>query len=382
MDDRDAAEEQAAYSPGPMSRMPIEWLIQVLEFLPTQTLFQIMSTNSEWESASRYILKIRKSLTIVCEPNATTSPFDVKLVNRQQFADALPSILNNMKNIKCLTMKVLQFDEVLMRQMIEAYANQLQELECLDRNGMFPTLMSQDDEPISFPNLRKLSCTDLDMNTAAVRFPKLEELQVCALHHVWDGNTALSKLRKFSYIQDWDNDEDQDEAMQQFLVKHAHQLVSLKILFADDSFVMDFGEQDVSFPKLEEIVVNDLTFARRCPALKSLKLTRQRSPAIARIHVHLMEEMEVDLIRMPVQIKTVLFQSISRMRNLKHLQLVYGDFSDEDLPDLFANMRHLEQVLIRFDGKFSGKHVADWTRIIHSNNKHLQSLEITSANRF
>ena len=59
---------EAKQTLGPFFKLPIEWLVQILDWLPTKTLFQVMRTNREWECGSRFVIKHRESLTLAMNP--------------------------------------------------------------------------------------------------------------------------------------------------------------------------------------------------------------------------------------------------------------------------------------------------------------------------
>lgn len=62
----DRAKGMADRELGPMSQLPIEWLEQLLSFVSTVDLHHgCLAVNKEWQFATQFILKTRKSLKIV-----------------------------------------------------------------------------------------------------------------------------------------------------------------------------------------------------------------------------------------------------------------------------------------------------------------------------
>lgn len=319
-----------------LSTMPIEWLVQVLDFLTTKNLFQLMRTNREWECGVKYVLKHRKFLTI----GEDCDRMEVKDVTA-----AVPVLLKYMKNVRNLE---LEDDGEETMPLIAAHAVHLKYLYTYGA-PIFTT---------TFPKLKKLYSQNFDASTTC--FPVLEELEAFEIHNPTHENAFMPKLRKFLYRRS-NEFEDHDEDVKRFLIRNADHLTSLQVDedFGDED-VFGFNDENVVFKKLTHIKVNDFTFANKCPALTKLTVRKQESSSFTELPVTQMTDVKVDTQRMDDEMIESIFTTISKMINLKRLRLVTGDLCDNVFPDLLANMTQLEVVSVSVYGNFTAGTVISW----------------------
>jgi hypothetical protein len=370
--------QHATATLGPFAKLPIEWLVQVMDWLPTTCLFRIMRTNREWECGARYVLKHRDSVHLVSYGGYSTlrTAFDVK-VSPYSSAAPMSSIMKGMKNLKHLKVDGPMTEELVveaiglgpgMKELLQANAANLISLSWMVDVTSIMSLM--------FPKLKKLECFTFDCAAAAAGFfPKLEEIDVLSLENVTPQTaSSLPTLKRFTYWKEWAYGMRRPE-LELFLASNSHHLTSMK--YKCEAFHLNFDEMHFNFLKLEKLDIDNFTFPTKCPALKSLKVTRgSLGFDLSELNKTQITELEVKTNRLTAEEIKSLFQNISQMVNMKHFKLFTRGSGDEHFLMLFQNMTHLETVVIDVDGGFRGKRVADWTRIIHQNNVNLRSLEI------
>ena len=157
---------------GPMSRLPIEWLEQVLDFLPTRRLFVVMSVNREWNAAAKYIVKNRKCLILfrsiqhrMYEGTLDYDSFGIKV--RDNMMQQVMRSLMLMQGLEKLI--VFEVDMNLVKELILENAACL---KILSIGGPLPTRAS-----VTFSGLLYLQCKQLDADGAAA-CPKLQTLVI------------------------------------------------------------------------------------------------------------------------------------------------------------------------------------------------------------
>jgi hypothetical protein len=358
--------------PGPLAALPIEWLVQVMDHLPTQSLFQIMSTNREWECGSRYVLKHRDSLIFDTGSGQETFAKDEVRVSRKKkkkglAAAAMQSILKNMKRVKKLEIYRRKQDEDVMP-LVTAYAGRLEQLTS---NFMWSENEMRSFSEMVFPNLKTLSILKVfDASFGVKCFPKLKELHAETIVNASHENAVMPLLEEIVY----DGISYGESELQQFVRKNA---ATLKVLDADtgDDGPLKF-DKNLIFPKLMKVCMDDCTFVSQCPSLTSVQIRYPVSSSILKVPAEQLTEFKA---RMPGQCseKDFVFL-ISRMANLKQLRLItHKCLDDRDLMVMFVKMTKLEAVYIGIEGgEFRGGNILEWTDRIREKNKQLKSLVI------
>ena len=135
------------------------------------------------------------------------------------------------------------------------------------------------------------------------------------------------------------------------------------------------GSPGIVFAKLEEIHVNDFTFADKCPAIKRITVVRQESMSLFQLLIGQITSLKVRTMFSASDEKE-LCSLISRMVNLKHLTFITGNSNDEFLIEMLANMTQLESLFIGVESDFKGHHILQWTKKLYANNPELSSLKI------
>jgi hypothetical protein len=358
------ASAAAVVTPGPLGKLPIEWLVQVLQWQPTKKLFQIMRTNREWECGSRYVLKWRKTLKIsLCEDESDP---DYVTTQESQAKFVIQSIIKSMKSVTTIRGYCAEKDGMI--QLVTAFADQLEDLSDISMPKS-STLVS-----VRFPKLQKMYCVTFNAATGSTHFPKLKELETFSIKNGSHANAVMPSLQSLKYRHAYEDDFSEIRA---FLRKNAKTLIKLDVDGDDspgeDRSLVHFDDENIVFQKLEEIRINDFAFAPKCPAIKSVITPSQESISIAEIPVANMTVLKT----WPIfDDDGPLFARIGQMTNLKHLRIIVGDLKDQDLMTMFPNLTQLETVFIGVTSKFTGDHLMEWSRTIYENNKNLTSFII------
>ena len=216
-------------TPGPFSKLPIEWLVQILEWLPTQCLFQIISTNREWECGSRFVLKNRESLKIVWRESEDWDAIVVS--DTGKLTGAVTSILKSMENVTRLVFHDphKDHDTADLMRLVTAFAGQLVELDVElhffyhRENPVFTV-----EHRLVFPNLERFACyRAFDGSMGATCFPKLRELKADMIKNGSHANAKLPMLQKLFLVEGiGDGEEDDVDA---FLTQNSGTLTSLRM---------------------------------------------------------------------------------------------------------------------------------------------------------
>jgi hypothetical protein len=359
---------------GPLAKLPIEWLVQVLDWLPSMCLFQVMSTNREWECGSRYVLRNRDSLSITAYE---CSAWDaVYAAAGGDFDDVFASVQKGMKSVKRLSFGgVLRGLEPEMTELITSVIGQLEELEIgLNNSRDMIKSISQ----LVFPKLKKLNINEVfDASTGVTRFPKLRQLEADAIKHGSHVNAIMPLLQELTtcaWSSGGDDELTDDQSVYAFLKQNCKTLTKLQV--DNEAGGLNFNAEDgIVFENLEEIRINDFMFVESCPAIKSVTVVRQESRSIFQLPVQQMTSLKVRHMFGGEQVKE-LYSIISRMENLKHLTIISGDFNDEVMIELLADMKKLESLFIGVEGELKCRNLIKWTKMMHENNKSLSSFVI------
>jgi hypothetical protein len=334
-----------------------------------------MSTNREWECGTMYVLKWRKSLHV--DNQAQHDGENIDWIDEHEAEAALSSLLKYMRNVKVLKIGE-RCPEAAIRQLIHAFADQLEELSVYSYEMDYVSSAMN----FCFPKLKRSHCDDFDAANGSTFFPKMERLIEFGLKNSSYANACMPNLTELVHANKFSPTISE---LHGFLLKNSKTLTKLWIENTCDVYglVLDFNADDVVFEKLEEIEIDDFTFASKCPALKSVTARSQESASIADLHVNNITKLVLNLRDMTDDNRKTFYSAIDRMINLKHLKLLVGDLNDEDVSLLFTGKYHLETVFIGCEGSTSFDHAAnDWVTVVKQNNRNLQSLKIQSGKYF
>lgn len=351
-------------APGPFSKLPIEWLVQIFQWLPTQVLFQIMTTNRDWEWGARYVLKWRQSLQIDAwfrkENSEELTVGAVMEQAAEKLSAALPSLIKRMTNVKRLTVIGDYRREADVSKLLTSFPANLVHLDVYTTPWIFTAVV--------FPKLKQLWVNTFDAAAGVTCFPQLEYLCTKAIIHGSHENAIMPLMRDLEF----DGFRTRLDDLHDFMTQNAKTLTRISIENSE-GFTQDF---DVIFEKLEVVLLRmDCNFASKCPALKSLTAWFQKTP-ITNLPVAQMKELEV-VSCMEKSREEVFLSLVRRMVNLEKLYFTVQNLTDDVLLDLFSKTTQLEHVFIGIDEKFTQGHFLEWTRAIHRNNKNLKSLEFS-----
>lgn len=369
----------------PLSKMPIEWLIQVLQWLPTQYLFTIMCVNREWECAVRYIIKTRESLALVL------NEVDCLRDRYQKYWITLTG--RDMNNLSMMQTSVMQMRHLtcfahhpndrkpdgdtisdFIRQIMIQNAATLREIVC----HQLP-----DDASVKFPRLTKLDCNTLDVNIHASLCPRLEELSVREAIIIGPQDPVMPSLKFFKSPTHGTN----TQGISQFLVANAATLQSIEV---HEMIV----PKTTTFASLEQLVVFKQPQHCFFPVLQHLKLDQFDSLAqLSSCLPSPYRMISIDVfMRIPKESDVGdACNFIARMSNLKRIAirgLVEPDQESEeaaadpapvsDYPDLFADMNDLEDAVIRTVDWIDGglQQAKLWPSSLIRNNPKLRKLHL------
>lgn len=159
-------QRQAAEMVTPFSQLPIEWLEQILHFVSTADLFRsCVAVNSEWNFATRYVLRTRETLTLGPDRRATDD-LDVILVNNVVNGQQVLASLLTMTSVKVLIIRYSYRLHWLSHQLIAGMAGSLERLDCI----------TLPDGELLYPRLQHLKCSSLPSQQKNVMFPRLQSL--------------------------------------------------------------------------------------------------------------------------------------------------------------------------------------------------------------
>jgi hypothetical protein len=331
-------------NPGRTTILPIEWLVQVIYWLPTQYIFTIMCVNREWECACRYVIRTRQRLQIdgTSYHKKDWKPDAYTIVLRNKEKEMMMQMLTSLKPMKSLmsvdvdpilAWKFMDLPCNLMDEIIAQNASTLKEVTC----HHLP-----DDGKIVYPLLIRLTCHEFDASTATRLCPRLTSLTVTGCIAGDEGYPHIESLRCFN-----------STLMpvpggKEFMTANAATLESITC-----------HQLPVSmwFPELKQLSqvqlpVDDIFL----PALEDFTLTQLGWNLLKRNEFPFSNVTKIDVIMDAFEIESAMHQ-LSHMINLTHVNLVFsqgstGDYCKDRVVDPFMNMHHLQEVCIRFDGRY------------------------------
>lgn len=361
--------------------LPTDWLIQVLDFLPTRQLFVLMRTNKEWNRVCKYIIKYRKTLIIdrYCQirtlmrggPNP-----NLFVIEWRETDDVEKMIKSLMQMINLEHLIVFKWGPYHCPQLYPLIAQNACTLRELD------VFHSPENQTLVFPKLKKLHCTRLDVSNAASMYPKLERLWtengVIGLH---PQKSLISSLTHLKYGRDdWEEFEGhgfnyEDPSFTTFVLMHASSLILLRC----DNLT---AEDQISFPKLTDLTIwkvpeNNITF----PAVEYVKVTTCK-PSISRLPLEkIVQFKSVMSGQNTLSDEIEVCKSIAKMVSLKYTELklelrfAYGNAAAAEYPDLFSNIHQLESVSLR-----AASHqkclIQKWLPTLTQSNPELKTFEL------
>jgi hypothetical protein len=315
---------------GPLAKLPIEWLVQVIYWLPTQFIFTIMCVNREWECACRYVLKWRESLEVSCRPGDVKSHHLVLLNPKDWNEERAAQILSSLKLMENLT-HVSDFTDgatsPIRKDWLQAIAVQNALTLVSMKRHQLP-----DDGSVMYKKLKKLDCATFDATSAGRLCPVLQNLRITR-RVLGQNYSPLPSLKVVTTH--WGK-----EGIPQFLGKSAASLetISFKQLPA------------CRFPKLKVLTTDNLPQESQVPSLQSLALHSTTLPDDQNPSNFFLNK----LIQISVTVNNLEQASLSQaitwlsaMENMTSLFLQIKCNPPQDpVPDLFANMHRLKKVSI------------------------------------
>jgi hypothetical protein len=353
---------------GPLAKLPIEWLVQVIYWLPTQFIFTIMCVNREWECACRYVIRTRESLELRERHSGgyTREPVDERhavrvcsSINTKRY-DAMVSSLMAMEWLTSFRqqdsmMPCERFDDFYAR-IMKQNSSTLVQVICPDQ--------LHDDGSISYPRLKKLRCGKFDATTAARLCSTLKDLSVSNRIMIDATTLPLMSLKRLEtgFCRGPDVDE--------FILRNAASLESIRCCklpgynFPKLKELFQVPEQETFLPSLQrlEFWLGHENVARGC--LKKLPLHQIRHLESYSINKEEGKEQIVDALK-----DLTVATQVQRIR----ITILKSSFPDGfELPDLFANMHLIEKAEISImDYPEIGR---SWVSSLVRNNPHLREL--------
>jgi hypothetical protein len=220
-DEEQAVPVLAVVERGPLAKLPIEWLVQVIQWLPTQYIFTIMRVNREWECACRYVIKWRKTLILITrrmrnevtkyriflanneEINAYTNGYTIT-VDTKWNAERMDSMRNSLKQMENL-IRLISFhaEAAADRAVIIQNASTLKQL--------FMDHVHFKDMTVVFPELHSLTCETIT-GACAKSLPVIKHLTIRWQEEGVDG-LPFDQLLTFD-VRDYWSDEQMISFMQ------------------------------------------------------------------------------------------------------------------------------------------------------------------------
>jgi hypothetical protein len=348
---------------GPLARLPIEWLVQVIQWLPLQFIFTIMCVNREWQCACRYVVKWRSSLDVYPTKSGDDNHIAVSEDWSKERLAGMVSSLKQMKNLTTFRNRIFQFEPFFivnnMDDIIFQNAATLKSIVCYKL---------PDDGSISYPLLHQIDCDIFDASSASRLCPSLETLFVkekfiMERSHV-RGSPALKFLKQIrTYSMEVDVPAD-------FLREHA---ATLEVV---DSMQLP----DCPFPKLKKLDVQILPANESLvPALE--KISIEDGGPIIKSEFFLKRITKLRIIsedgqEHPFTIEEAA-ESISQMTKLKTLFAeISVDVKPDHLIDPFMNLHGLKDVSIYLpDGTLM--QAKSWASSLFRNNPQLIHVELS-----
>jgi hypothetical protein len=349
---------------GPLAKLPIEWLVQVIYWLPTQYIFTIMCVNREWECACRYVIKWRESLKVSCRPLERKSAFIILLDtvgwNRERAKQVLSS-LRQMRNLIHFTDRTEVAPATRNDWLQEIAIQNAASLKSVNRRKL------PDDGSVVYKRLKRLDCSTFDAGTAARLCPGMENLLVTS--SVLGPNSPPLPSLKVLTVHCADN------AMPLFLEKNAASLEN----------IWTFLELPACcFPKLKVLRTGCLPGEAQVPSLQTLSLDADALPdgeTPADFFLNKMTKFSVNVDHLGQGSLSQAVTRISAMENLTSLYIhIKCDPPHHPVSDLFANMHLLKDVTIIIGRSFHKPDLflpaATWASSLFTNNPGLRDLQL------
>jgi hypothetical protein len=363
--------------------MPRDWLIQVMDCLPTKCLFQLMRTCKQWEAVSRYIIKYRKVLILEWPEDKENMSLFVVGYGRDgdrvyQHTETMEKMLNSLKQMVNLQKLHVSDEfhitcEVLVDELITSNAGSLRDVKV----DQMPH-----DETLVYPFLKKHFCEIFDASNAGRVFPKMEDLTI-RTELVFDGEkSAMPHLKHLCiYDERWFvfevGDDEPDDVLNDspFVMAHSASLVLLQCFKLR-------SDRPVVFPKLKKLIIVKLPENVTFPVMDDLRVYSAAKPeSFSHLPVLNMKKLKVRTDSDATRADEIeVCKSISQMMNLTELKLElrFGCKSGAEFPDLLSAMHQLVSVSIQTIALKSGQKclIQKWLLPLLQNNAGLQSLEL------
>jgi hypothetical protein len=156
--------------------LPVEKLVQVIHWLPTQFIFTIMSVSKDWQSACHKVIETRTSLEVACNYPAPTnstnkeSKFFTITMRRSWDRERLQRMASSLMLMKSLVIfKDQSCPGHLLSPVLMCNASKLKQVSCHQLPDYGSTV---------YPLLEQLDCYVFDESTASRLCPRLQTLAV------------------------------------------------------------------------------------------------------------------------------------------------------------------------------------------------------------
>jgi hypothetical protein len=358
--------EEAA---GPLAKLPIEWLVQVIYWLPTQFIFTIMCVNREWECACRYVIKWRKSLEVTFQRRSwpAASVFTIRLQcnakswNKER-AGQVRSSLRQMRNLIHFADHTgfTGYKAIRRGWLHEITFQNAASLKFLKHHRLF------DDGFVTYSKLMELQCSFFDATSAARLCPRLENLTVF-VKVLSPHSPPLPSLKVVTTRHS-------EDGIPLFLEKNATSLEEIR-----------FDRLPAfRFPKLKILKTRFLPDAFHVPSLQSVIWSTAVVPDSETPADFFLDKITTLCMNFEVVNQSSLNQAITRvsaMENMTRLDLrIRCGPLQYPVPDLFANLHNLDNVTVHvclpFDHPARVFPAATWASSLFTNNRNLRAVEL------
>lgn len=366
-------DEPVKQSSGRTTILPIEWLVQVIQWQPTQFIFTIMSVNREWECACRYVIKHRQTVRVVhsdCPGKMGKPPDAFTIVIKNRDVEKVKQMLYSLKQMSKLT-KIHEEcpsprhdnpREYLLDELMIKHAAVLREI-----TGHH--LVDNTEKKLMYLRLRRLTCNAFDAPPATRLCPRLEYLKITDWLIPGEAYQPLPSLATFRYtgMQGYPH-------VNQFIAMNAASLESIECHHIPAACL---------FPKLKELRVYCLPDdEHHVPALESLTLTSL--PVYGR-NFPLCKVSRLDIIVDLMRTGIMSLKEIPQIVNLTHIRIVFHDIAiraGHSLPDPFSEVLNLVEVDISLrDGLPDDKQqtlpqAKTWASSLFQHNLQIRSMKL------
>jgi hypothetical protein len=365
--------------------LPRDWLIQVMDCLPTKCLFQLMRTCKQWEAVSRYIIKYRKVL-ILKGPSNKDDP-NLFVVGYGRDEDSYYQQIQTMRKMMISLMQMVNLHKIRVPDVFKSACRSLvDELIALNAGSLRDVKVEQmpHDETLVYPFLKKYDCENFDLSNAGQVFPKMEHLSIRFIDNdlSFNGDKTVMPHLKHLYlsdqesIDDWKNDDvfgyELDDGP--FVMAHSASLVSLQCIKLRSNEL-------VSFPKLKKLIIAKLPQNVTFPALEELRVYSATRPELFS-HLPLMKMRELKVgfdFNVTRDDEIEVCKAVSQMVNLTDLklELQFGYTPGAEFPDIFKDMHQLVSVSLQTDGEIAEDcMIRKWVQPLLHNNPHLEKVKL------